>query len=285
MQSHSVIHIPAKIDRLNANRFAVAAHKYGFFLCRKGCARIMLAGKIYNIRQNDLCIYAPNVFIQILEKSDDIEGVLDEDRVETYYEVVSLIPIKHRLQIRNHPVVRVSEKQANEISLLSALATDTHDNGCPDMLSDMIHTQYITRLRQTLCLKVCEAYFANSPVDAQPQTREDIIFNNFLISLYANCHSNRTVGYYADMQHLSSYYFSSIVKEKSGRRASEWIEEVTMTFARRYLDDPQLSVKEIAQKMGFPDQSTFGRYFRLHEGCSPTAYRNRSKNTKSIDTI
>lgn len=36
-----------------------------------------------------------------------------------------------------------------------------------------------------------------------------------------------------------------------------------------------MSIKEIADRMGFPDQSTFGRYFRHREGCSPSEYRSK----------
>lgn len=53
----------------------------------------------------------------------------------------------------------------------------------------------------------------------------------------------------------------------------QWIENVTMTFARQYLNDFAASIKEIAERLCFPDQSTFGRYFKHPEGCSPSEYR------------
>ena len=35
-----------------------------------------------------------------------------------------------------------------------------------------------------------------------------------------------------------------------------------------------LSVKEIADALGFPNQSFFGRYFRQYTGISPTEFRS-----------
>ena len=40
------------------------------------------------------------------------------------------------------------------------------------------------------------------------------------------------------------------------------------------LSDPALSVKEIADALGFPNQSFFGRYFRQYTGISPTEFRS-----------
>lgn len=266
------------IDELNANRYRVSVHKYGFFLCRKGSARILLGSKTYLITRNNLCIYTPNTFLRILDRSDDLDGILQEDRVDAYYTAVSSINIKKRLSMRENPIVSISEPEATDIAVLSdmldrgvtALPSPAHNN-----VTDSIHDNYLVYLRYALCLSVCEAYFNNAVVPAIPQDGKDIIFNKFLISVYEHCHKERTVRYYADEQHLSPYYFSTIIRDKSGKSALQWIESVTMTFARQYLGDSEISIKEIAERLNFPDQSTFGRYFRHHEGCSPSEFRCR----------
>lgn len=272
-----------KIDELNANHYMVSVHKYGFFLCREGTARILLGSNTYQISRNYLCIYAPNTFFQILEKSQDLEGILEEDDVEVYLPVLNSIDIRERLQVRNSPCVKILEKQADEIVRLYEMV---QENGQfseeKDNLSDK-HKKLIetTRmdcaryLRYAICLKVLETYFSNTPEEAMPQTKEDIILNRFLVSVYENCHRQRMVQYYADEQHLSPYYFSSIIKERSGQSALQWIGNVTMTFSRQYLECSEMSIKEIADRMNFPDQSTFGRYFKHHEGCSPSEFRAR----------
>ena len=54
-----------------------------------------------------------------------------------------------------------------------------------------------------------------------------------------------------------------------------------MTAARRMLDSPALSIKEIAEQLNFPDQSVFGRYFRRQEGISPGQYRAKLSADKT----
>ncbi len=274
---------PLKIDELNANHYMVSVHKYGFFFCREGTARILLGSNTYQISRNHLCIYAPNTFFQILEKSQDLEGILEEDDVETYYPVLSPIDIRKRLQVRNSPCVEISEAQADEIiHLYNMVRKNEQSVTGKENLSDM-HKEFTEKaradcvryLRYALCLKVLEAYFSNTPAEAMPQDKDDAILNRFLVSVYENCHKQRTVQYYADEQHLSPYYFSSIIRERSGKSALQWIGNVTMTFSRQYLECSDMSIKEIADRLNFSDQSTFGRYFKHHEGCSPSEFRER----------
>lgn len=264
------------INNLHANYYKVSVHKYGFFLCRTGHGRILLGSRIYEISPNTLCIYAPNSFFQILEKSDDLTGVLEEDDVAAYYPVVSTIEIQKRLRIRSESCVALSNAEAEEIALLVGAVYNTAFNepvSQNDNEINSIHENYVRYLRYALCLKVLEAYFNNSPVQALPECKEDLILNRFLVSLYENCRKERTVQFYADQQHLSPYYFSTIIKSRSGMGALQWIENVTMTLSREYLECTDLSIKEISEKLNFPDQSTFGRYFKHREGCSPSEFR------------
>lgn len=264
------------IDELNANHYKVSVHKYGFFLCRKGTARILLDNKTYLISENHLCIYTPNTFFQILEKSTDLDGILQEDSVNTYYPAVSSINIRKRLSMRENPIVLISQMEADNImKLCDSLnrSLEISDDKKDNEVIRSIHENYLVYLRYAICMSVCEAYFSNNPVPAVAQDREDAIFNQFLISVFEHCHKERTVQFYADEQHLSPYYFSTIIRGKSGKSALQWIENVTMTYARQYLNNPTTSIKQIAEQLNFPDQSTFGRYFKHREGCSPSEYR------------
>lgn len=272
---------PLDIDELNANHYMVSVHKYGFFLCRTGTARILLGSSTYQISRNYLCIYTPNTFFQILEKSPDLQGILEEDDVETYYPVLSPIDIRKRLQVRNSPCVEISEAQADEILRLYGMIRRNGPSAKEDLpdvygvFMEKVRTDCMRYLRYALCLKVLETYFSNTPAEAMTQNRDDAILGRFLVSVYENCHRQRTVQYYADEQHLSPYYFSSIIRERSGKSALQWIAGVTMTFSRQYLECSEMSIKEIADRLNFPDQSTFGRYFKHHEGCSPSEFREK----------
>ncbi|MBQ2133511.1 MAG: helix-turn-helix domain-containing protein [Bacteroidales bacterium] len=43
--------------------------------------------------------------------------------------------------------------------------------------------------------------------------------------------------------------------------------------AKVLLRTPQLTIKEITDKLKFADQSSFGKFFKKHTGISPKKYR------------
>lgn len=266
-----------KIEELDANYGTVSVHKYGFFLCLKGTARILLGKEIYELSPYSLCIYTPNTFFQILERSSDLQGILEEDAVDAYYPAVSIIDIRKRLQIRHSPCIMLNSEQTHSIVRLMNLLNSEKEY----IEENLIHTRLLQNLRYALCLKILELYFLNKPVKAMELNREDTVLNQFLISVYSHCHRQRTVQYYAAEQNLSPYYFSSIVKSRSGHTALKWIEIVTQTFARQYLECTDMSIKQISDRLNFSDQSTFCRWFRKHKGCTPMEFR---KNRKKIKT-
>ena len=123
-----------------------------------------------------------------------------------------------------------------------------------------------------LTQKAIDQQTQDVPVEAK---RGNILFNKFVSSVYVNCHTQRTVAFYAKQLNISAGRFSAVIREVSGKSPMHWIELFTMTKIRRMLSDSEASIKEITDSMAFPDQSTFGRYFKAHEGISPSEYRAR----------
>jgi len=100
-----------------------------------------------------------------------------------------------------------------------------------------------------------------------------MIFQKFMASLHKNYTKNRQVTFYAQENCLSPRYFSRIIKDKTGRSAREWISAVVIDESLLLLEDPENSIKDIAFKLSFPNQSLFGRYFLKYHGQTPSAYR------------
>lgn len=107
------------------------------------------------------------------------------------------------------------------------------------------------------------------------------IFRNFkklLVDHYRTCH---TVEFYAARLHITSAYLSRIVRQTTGRTVCFHISELLCADARKMLECTDLSVKEIAEILGFSDQSVFGKFFLRRTGFSPLRYRTRSHRLRS----
>ena len=267
------------IGQLLANDATVSQNKYGFFLCRKGEADILLDNHSFHIEAGVLCLYTPYTFIRIIRHTDNIEGCLMEGELDTIQSALSNIPAAERFAIRSHPCVKLGTAECQRleqaVEMLAARTELLRKAERPRSVR-LLHT-LVQALLQALCLEVLEIYFNCTTIEELPQNREEKIFNRFLMSVFRNCNEERSVTFYAREQHLSPNYLSTIVKNQSGRTAIQWIETFTLLQAQHYLLQTRLSIKEIACQLHFPDQSVFGRYFKKHCGVSPTDYRNRKR--------
>lgn len=82
--------------------------------------------------------------------------------------------------------------------------------------------------------------------------------------------------FYADLFCLSPKHFAAVIKQQTGINASDWISNYVMIQAKTLLrHQHQLTVQQIALRLGFPDQATFSRFFKVNEGVSPTEFREK----------
>ena len=85
----------------------------------------------------------------------------------------------------------------------------------------------------------------------------------------------RGVKFYADKLCLTPNYLSGVVKDYTGKTATEWVNEFVILEAKILLTDSELSIQEIAYQLHFTDQSAFGKYFKQLVGISPKLYRSK----------
>jgi len=68
-------------------------------------------------------------------------------------------------------------------------------------------------------------------------------------------------------------HLTTIVRRRTGRTVVEWIIERRMAESRRLLADTELSIQEVARRVGIPDPGYFSRLFRRTHGTSPRSWR------------
>lgn len=104
-------------------------------------------------------------------------------------------------------------------------------------------------------------------------SRHEETFLTFMQAVKMNYRKERQVGYYAGRLNLTPKYLSMLIKEHTGKSANEWIDEYVMLDAKAMLKSSTLTIQQISDELNFIDQSSFGKYFKAHEGVSPKEYR------------
>lgn len=118
-------------------------------------------------------------------------------------------------------------------------------------------------------------YESNTAVETPLSHAEKLLYE-FLDALHANYKEHKEVPFYASRLSLTPRYFTTVIRQVSGRTVSQWIEEHVVLEAQILLRNSTLAVKEIAYELGFGDTSHFSKYFCRVTGMSPMKYRRHA---------
>ena len=259
-------------------------NKCGIFYCQRGSVEVSLEGCHYHIKPGDVYIYMASTLVHLLHKSEDAEGIMVE--VDFYYIlpiVNKVINVESQLYMRKNPCVSLSGEQCAHFEyLLNNLWDRINAEDCQkeNVQYQHLKLELIKSMGQTICYEILNMYFTNQPLQPLQQGKKDVVFQNFMLSLFRFYRKERDVSFYARMQHITPRYFSAIIKEKTGDSALQWIVRMVITEAKQLLEESDLSIKEIADQLNFPTQSFFGKYFKQYVGVSPKEYRNNAATTR-----
>ena len=80
----------------------------------------------------------------------------------------------------------------------------------------------------------------------------------------------------AEKLSYSEYYLSHIFTEKMGMSIKQYITEKKIAYSAELLKTSNLSVSEIAEKLGYSSLHSFSQTFKKSHGISPVQFKNKS---------
>ena len=268
---HSIEIIDVTKDFVDSKYPVIHSDKNGFLLCKQGGIQLLLDDSTFNINAGDLYIYPPFSQTFIKEVSDDfsgVAGIADFDFVLSTITQVS--NTQQHIYIRTRPCVTLTQHQLQNIEeLVSIIKHRLAESYRP------LRIQILSALVKTICFEILDAYFDGLSISPLQQNNRDKIFQRFLQDCFMHFKKHRDVKFYAELQHLTPRYFSTVIREVSGKTPIEWINLSLVTEAKKLLATPELNIKEIALQLNFEDQSLFGRYFKRITGLSPSSFREQ----------
>lgn len=92
-----------------------------------------------------------------------------------------------------------------------------------------------------------------------------------------NYKTDKSVRFYAEKLYITSGYLNDILKEVTGFPPTYWIIEEIILEAKRLLTVTNLTVKEIAYRLGYENYSYFTRLFHKRTGMTPLLFRESSR--------
>lgn len=281
LKSFNDLIISDNMDEVNVAPETMSSFFIAFY-CEKGTLQFSIEGEMYHAKEGDLVACTPRNIIGLYMRSPNLQGKVicmgESLYDETMPSVFHIDPNwwKKFLYLRQNPVMHATEFQSKLfLAYFNLLKTYMED-------SDNPYRQRIIKITsQAAAVEILHELDIWEPFEEAPtdQTRheasqKDLLFQRFIILLSHPANTEREVRAFAEQLLVTPKYLSAVCKEKSGRTAMDWITESTVGHIKYYLLQTDLTVKEIAFKLDFPDVSFFCKYVKKHLGQAPLEYRN-----------
>lgn len=207
----------------------------------------------------------PSVFLTQL---DDVLFQNPEELCRSHWE---------QLEVR---MKQIPEGVGLHIVSLSGLMMDrlSGDSGCPPEFSK-IHAETLkTVSKGQPSVSIWKEAFRNlcsSYVQLKQNTLDTTDREILRIKQYVNDHieGDVTLKQVAQKFYLSTSYLSRLFKSKTGTNYSDYISEKKVERAKALLSETDLTILEISQRLNYPEQNSFSRFFKSRVGMSPQAFR------------
>ncbi|MBR1668156.1 MAG: AraC family transcriptional regulator [Bacteroidaceae bacterium] len=282
-----------EINILNAEKDTVKLTKTGLFICKEGEVTIVIDDTEYHLRKNSIIVYFSYSTLHIVSHTPNLRGTLIGANLETIQPMLYNVTNFNALfVIKQVPLQHISDAQFNALCQYITLLKDVTlkekgESGDTAYSSNKpvieIARKQAELLSYALMLEVLRCY-ANVATDNGPFSRKDEVLQKFVSQLYRKYRIQHEVNYYAEQQFLTTRYFSTIVKERSGKSPSQWIATALLVDARNLLKNSNMTIKEISDTLCFPNQSYFGKWFKNLTSLSPLEFRKGKKEKGDEDS-
>lgn len=98
------------------------------------------------------------------------------------------------------------------------------------------------------------------------------------IKHYDGPHTDLTTVRLAKMINFHPNYFISLFKKRFGVTPMSYVSNIYRKRAEEYLSSTDLSIGIISERLTFPDQKSFSKFFKRQTGITPSEFRKQSKS-------
>ncbi|MEW2303478.1 AraC family transcriptional regulator [Streptomyces sp. NPDC006655] len=166
------------------------------------------------------------------------------------------------------PLLHPDEPQLS--ALQAALANLQREYEDADTLPAALHASVLRHSLTALLLRL--AHLAASSAEAA-RRQADTTFTLFRDAVEKDFATNHSVSAYADTLGYSRRTLVRAVRAATGQTPKGFIDKRVVLEAKRLLAHTDLPIGRVGAAVGFPDAANFSKFFQLHTGQTPVAFR------------
>lgn len=238
---------------------------YVICIGQKGHIDLMYDDYLDYSEEQTVGVIFPNHILKEVRKTDNYLATLIVANATMLNDPMLQIINQMRYRYELHPCVKLDKHEFKMIMNLVELMKETSIIDLPDRKVLMVRQlEFFLRM-----LSHYRSKKLNESSSAVPLSEQ------FYANLKRHARQHHDVEFYANLACITPKYFTTVIKQETGRTASYWIHNHIVAEAKMLLHiRPDLSVQAIAFMLGFEEQTAFSRYFKREVGMSPTEFRN-----------
>lgn len=251
-----------------------------FVLCLSGEFDIDVNFTSYTVTPGSLVVLGPHRVLEpkmVVSKGVEIYTLfLSPEFISSINFDLNALSSRHFMD--DTPLISLTPEQMDHMCrYFDLLHMNTRNNGShsgeENMCSRNIARNLVAAILYQLLL-ISERYVSSS--DETPVKNRKMNYAHEFFDLVRQYHTReRSVAFYAEKLFISPKYLSLIIKENTGRSATEWIDSYVIMAAKNLLRFSGENVQQVAYRLNFSNQSAFGKYFKHLTGMSPTAFKEK----------
>jgi len=258
----------AKEDRCFPSDFTGSYHVH--IIVRRGEMAFSDRRQMHTAGPNDFVIWQMSNTIEDVSYSDDFDAdfLLVSSEFLGLYNPEMIWAAKGYIFIRMNPVFALDSKTRplldNDFRQFRTRLADKEALFARDVVG---------RLLQIFLFDIWDIY-STSIQNMRTDDNAARTFLHYLGLIQQHCTTRRDVAFYASELCITPKYLSQISYAVSHMPASTWIEYYAAFEIIHLLQDPNLTITDISDRMNFCANSHFSRYCKRVIGRTPTEYRN-----------
>ncbi len=240
------------------------AHEHPFceiLFVLSGQGETVIAGEKYTIRKGDIIIYNPHEMHE--ESTVDGPGIEIAFMGITNFKICDL-PVDHLISGDMPHIIHSGEDEEHFRFYFSTLVDEVSDD---KQYSELI-AKYCARLILIAILRhanISETKFVTNAIF--------IRIHQYLNDNFAKIESMEQI---CEDLHISKYYLSHVFKKYMGRPPMQYVTAQRIAYAKKLLQQTDLTATEIGEKCGYHDHVLFFKAFKKLEGITPIAFRRKT---------
>ena len=269
-----ILNIEFFLDKYSNEMFRAGAFFY--ILVETGTAEFVVDCHSYIVGKGDMLLVAPRMSVKLMKKSSDF-GTCGLCMEPFFFDSLSIGNyVYKRLYNSSHTTYVLRLEDSDTVHIRKTLDLMSH------YLTSDHPAEMAGSLVNFLLLQITEIFHSQNVHPAGRVKHSDALFRLFRKLLAENYRKEHELQFYADSLHISQTYLSRVIRQISGKTVNNYIAEALYTDARRLLVFTDLTVKEIAEQLGFSDQSSFGKFFKKKSETSPANFRDEYKKLHNL---